>query len=237
MRAETLQPDTIRARLARAVCHPRYTLVFIAAVLLALSGCTMTNMFPVVVQEEASGLVGEIHGPMTVGQTFLASRNNLARIDLPIATYGRRNNHAIIFHLSAISDQPDDLVTMTLQPDEINPNGYTRIHFPPIPYSAGKSFYFYLDSPDSIPGDAMSVYYNAADVYKDGQGCINGQPIVGDLAFRAYTREVFTLTDVWHDFISRASGDVPFFVFYGTLLAAVLAGLIAITLQGKTGHK
>ena len=112
---------------------------------------------------------------------------------------------------------------------QISNSGPTVITFPPLGGTAGRTLYFSVESPGSVPGDAVTVYRHEEDVYSGGQMFVDGQPAGGDMAFIAYTQETFTLADIWNDFYSRASQDRAFFAFYCALLALLLVAL-AVTL-------
>jgi hypothetical protein len=114
-----------------------------------------------------------------------------------------------------------------LAADQISNSGPTVITFPPLPGTAGKTLYFSIASPGSVPGDAITVYMEEGDVYPGGQMYIGGEGSQGDIAFIAYTQESFTLGDVWDDFYSRASQDRPFFIFYCLLMTILLIAIIA----------
>jgi len=196
---------------------------------LLITGCSYTGYHMDVVQEEATGVVGELVAGRSAGQTFTAVLDGLVRLDVPITGYARRNTHPVVFHLRSAPGAAGDLVTVTLPADSINPVGYTRVEFEPIPDSAGQSFYFELTAPEAVPGDAFTTYYKVSDVYPHGTRYMDGAPAQGDLAFRAYSQHTFTPSTVWHDFAGRAAQDKAFFVAYGLLIALVMAGLIWTT--------
>jgi hypothetical protein len=152
-------------------------------------------------------------------------RDNLYRIDLSTATYARTNSAPVIFHLRSSPEASTDFISITLPGAEIQNESPTSIVFPPLPDSGGKSYYFYIESPEGMPGDAITVYANVYDQYPDGGAYLNGQAVAGDLAFTAYSREIFTFSGVWHAFLSRVAQDVPFFLSYGILILGVCAGL------------
>ena len=205
---------------------------------LTIAGCTVSGID--VEQEEASGLAGELLDGHSYGQTFALQYDGLYRIDLYTATYARENTHPVIFRVKAAPDAGQDLVRLELPAAEISNSGPTVITFPPLADTANKTLYFSVESPGSVPGDAITVYRQEEDVYADGQMYRDGQPAEGDLAFIAHTQETFTLADIWNDFYSRASQDRLFFTFYCLLLALLLVALgIALAWrprrQAKTG--
>ena len=192
-----------------------------------LTGCTLTTVE--VLQEQASGLAGELTDGTSFGQTFLVRHNNLYRLDLYTATYARQNTHPVIFHLKEGPDDRQDLIRIELAASQISNSGPTVITFPPLRDAAYKTFYFYIESPGSSPGDAITVYREEKDVYPDGTMYVNGQPTGGDMAFIAYTQETFGLKEIWADFYSRASQDSPFFTFYGIIISIVITALIILS--------
>ena len=110
---------------------------------------------------------------------------------------------------------------------QISNSGPTVITFPRLDGTAGRMLFFSIESPGSVPGDAITVYREEGDVYSGGQMYVDGEATEGDMAFIAYTQESFTLGDIWYDFYSRASQDRPFFIFYCLLLAILLITLVA----------
>jgi hypothetical protein len=175
-------------------------------------------------------MVGELLDSQAIGQTFTPNYNGLYRIDLYTATYARRNTHPVIFRIKTTPDTGQDLVRGELAPDEISNTGPTVITFPPLPDTAEQPLYFSIESPGSVPGDAITLYYHEKNVYPDGTMHLNGQAVSGDLAFIAYSEETFAFSEIWGDFISRAGQDRSFFAFYVILLLVLLAAFVASVL-------
>jgi hypothetical protein len=190
-----------------------------------LTGCTVGGID--VEQESASGLAGELLDGLSFGQTFTLQYDGLYRIDLYTATYARENTHPVIFRVSTGPDAAEDLVRLELPAAQISNSGPTVIIFPPLTHTVGHTLYFSIESPGSVPGDAITVYRHEEDVYSGGQMYIDDQTAEGgDIAFIAYTQETFSPADVWNDFTSRASQDKPFFTFYCSLLTMLLVALV-----------
>ncbi|MEA3346429.1 MAG: hypothetical protein U9Q78_09365 [Chloroflexota bacterium] len=149
--------------------------------------------------------VGEIRGSRTVGQTFVASHDELSRVDVQLATYARRNTQPVIFHLRSAPSASTDIATIAFEAEEVRDNAYRPFRFSPITDSEGRSFYFFLESPTSEPGDAITMWHSPDDVYEEGELYINGRRQGGDLAFRTYynyTLEAMT-RDVWNGVASN----------------------------------
>lgn len=158
-----------------------FALMLFSAIL--LSGCTE---IPDAVQSRYSQPVGEIYGSQTVGQTFVSHENGLSRIDVLLATYARKNTHLVTFRLKESPDAARDIATITINAAKIKDNVFHQFKFAPIIDSKGKSYFFVLESPQSVPGDAITIWHSPDDVYDEGTLHINGQATGGDLAFRTY---------------------------------------------------
>jgi len=144
----------------------------------------------IVSQGAATQPIGEILGNKTIGQTFLAPYSNLSDVEIQLATYIRVNTHEVIFHLRSVPSSSTDLYTIKLPADKIADNSFHRFSFDPITDSKGRLFYFFIESPNSTSGNAITIWYNKEDAYKDGQAYENGLPLAGDLAFRAHFKGV-----------------------------------------------
>lgn len=202
---------------------PLLTAVLIFAAIL----CTYTlstDSAPMVVQDQHTQPIGEIYGDTVVGQSFVATENKFSRVDIKLATYARENTGDIIFRIrEATSAQ--DIANVTVRAENIMDNAYHSFTFDPVLASKGKSYVFYIYSPESTPGNAITIWYNTDDIYGDGTAQINDKPIEGDLSFRTY----YTCT--LFGFISSAfkkfARDGPFALSY-TLLIGVISLLMII---------
>lgn len=137
-------------------------------------------------QEESNTPVGEITGKKEIGQTFYSSYNKLNRIDVMLATYNRENSQEVIFHLKKSPSDKEDIYSETFHASSVVDNTYRTFEFPPIPDSAGKTFYFSFESPLSKEGDAITIWTSKQDKYKKGKMYINGKSSKGDLRFITY---------------------------------------------------
>jgi hypothetical protein len=128
----------------------------------------------------------EIKGDLAIGQTFLAPVDGLQRIDVVLRTYGRRNTHEVTFYLKQSLDSPEVIYQETFDASEIRNNSWRTFEFPPIPDSAGRTFFFYFASPDSVKGDAITVGGALGDLYNGGNAYLGPVPADADMAFRTY---------------------------------------------------
>lgn len=176
---------------------------------------------------------GPIHGSITMGQTFWSPYPGLYRLDVAMATYARMNTHDVIFHLRESPTVTVDLATIVVNAREIEDNTWHRFEFTPIADAAGRTFYFFLESPTSTPYDAVTVYGLTSDEYKEGQAYLNGQPAGGDLMFLAYYQA--TPLDLVGMIPARLARGKPGWLgepwFYVALFAAHLV-LTTILLMG-----
>ena len=202
----------------------RIALTLVALFALAsLSGCALDSV--AARQGEMTGLWEELTGPMTFGQSFVSTSGNLYRIDLSTATYARTNSAPVIFHLRSSPTAGSDIYSTAVPGPEIQNDRPTSFLFPPLPDSRGRSYYFFIESPGSEAGNAITVYANENEQYAGGTAYRTGEAVPGDLAFTAYSRETFSFARVWGDFLAQAGSDLPFCLCYGLLILGACTGL------------
>jgi len=153
--------------------------------LLSLSLVSACAEAPGASQHLYTTTAGEIWGPHTVGQTFIADRDGLNRIDVRLATYARHNTHPVTFHFLE-DGSSTEIHTVTFGADTVVDNAYRTFTFPPLFPSAGRRYRFFFDSPSSVTGDAITAWSVPHDAYRAGQSLLDGQPQPGDLDFRTY---------------------------------------------------
>lgn len=128
----------------------------------------------------------EIKGDTTLGQTFVAPYDNLYRLDVIFLTYGRKNTADVTLHLREARDGVQDLVSVTFNAADVRDKAWHTFTFPPIPDSAGKTYLFYFHSPDSTPGNAITLGGSEGDFYPYGNAFLGPAPINADVAFRTH---------------------------------------------------
>ena len=129
---------------------------------------------------------GKIHGSKRAGQSFLSQQKNLYRIDLLMATYQPENSGQLLLHLRDDPNSSEDLATASVDVSDAMDENWLAFTFPPILNSQDRQFYFYLEAPETLPGNAVSVWMSTSDVYADGTAYADHRPIQGDLAFRTF---------------------------------------------------
>lgn len=130
--------------------------------------------------------IGEIRGSQSVGQTFKAPYNGLYRIEVFLADYGRRNTGQVVFRLKPVRELPIVLVEKTFAAEEIRGDVIYAITFEPLSDSAGRVYYFELESPEAVSGNAITAYIRPHDPYPEGNAFWRGQAHPGDLVFIAH---------------------------------------------------
>lgn len=134
-----------------------------------------------------------ICGSGTLGQTFSARRNGLARIDIMLGTHGRTNDRDVVFSLFELNPDEKLLFSSTFNAAEVKNNLYHPFRLKPLKRSRDKEYYFTLHSPESTPENSICIWTNTKNIYSEGLYLFNGIPAEGDLIFRVYSRRpVFT---------------------------------------------
>jgi hypothetical protein len=124
----------------------------------------------------------------TVGQTFVAQRDNISRIEVMLGTYERENDKNIIFSLWALTPERKLLTEKTFSASTVRNNLFNTIDFHPVPVSINKKLYFELQSPQSTPENSICVWMNEKDIYENGTFTYNYKKAKGDLIFRVYAK-------------------------------------------------
>lgn len=139
--------------------------------------------------------VGELIGEMEVGQVVPVEQPAFSAVEIGFATFdSRRNTHDVILHVRESVEAAEDLRTVRVNASELVDGEYYRFMFEPIREAAGRAFFLSLTSPESVPGDAVTVWFTPADVLP-GQLMLRRAPLKpgqtnrealrpGDLAYR-----------------------------------------------------
>lgn len=145
---------------------------------------------------------GELTSTEIVGQTFTSHQANLSGIAVKVATYsGRDNTEAVVFHLRDSFTATSDLARVTASPRDFGDNQFYLFKFKPQPDSAGRSYFFFLESPTGRKGNAIAVDLSTGNPYYEGTAFLvragdnapiwpgfierSGKPTV-DVVFRQY---------------------------------------------------
>lgn len=129
------------------------------------------------------GPVGELVKGTKVIQTFVSQCSGLNRVALYFGTYGRVNTHPVIFRVTDTATK-DTFYEQVIPGSEIEDNQWLELAFEPRLDSMGKQYRISVHSPESRPGDAVTIWRSQGDAYPDGEALINRQSVGADLVFR-----------------------------------------------------
>ena len=157
-----------------------------------------------------------------IGQTFVAERDDLCRIDLKLGTHGRENDKTVFFRLWQITPRKMLVANVELDASAVKNNLYNPVRFSPVRDSEGREFYFILYSPKSTPDNSICAWMNEKNIYAGGNLMLNDRPQLGDLVFRAYSkRPVYTeLGRIVRNY-SGVFGEKIFLIFAIVLFVSV----------------
>ncbi|MGQ9502210.1 MAG: hypothetical protein ACUVSF_10750 [Anaerolineae bacterium] len=167
-----------------------------------------------------------------LGQTFVAPRAGLHRIDVLLYGYYRHNTQPVTFHLRKVG-AGEDTVTITFSAGEVWGWHWKHFEFPPLSDSAGQSYYFFFESPTSTPQDSITLGGVEGDLYPYGTAVINGQPAFADASFVTHYTNVSTVEKLsaLADKLTRAKpslwGDVRFYVLLGVIYLLLVGRLMS----------
>jgi hypothetical protein len=133
-----------------------------------------------------------IAGTSILGQTFQMDCDGLNRIDVILGTFNHRHNQPITFYLATDASAQKILFSETFEGNSVRDYQKRSFSFQPIVDSAGRTFFFFIESPTSTPDNAITARgYSSApiDYYPAGQA-FAGPPgqleqLQADFAFRA----------------------------------------------------
>lgn len=140
--------------------------------------------YRVSLEGETYQLVGDLLDGRVYGQAFQAAESNLCCIDVLLATFGRVNTPDLVFRLKASPTSSEDLVTQRVSASILYDSRFHGFSFDPLSDSAGKSYYFSLESPDAIRGDAVGLWTLVGAGAAGGAMYQNGRPVPGELAYK-----------------------------------------------------
>jgi len=156
----------------------------VTVIILIFFSISLPRKLVILNQSENNIPVGEIYGDRKIGQTFVAEYDNLSAIEILLATYNRWNSGEFFFHLRSEVKSKEDIISYDISMLTVQNNEFFRFSFPKIKNSKKKRYFFYLDSPRSKPGNAITIWSNTEDLYKEGEKIVNGVASSGDLVFK-----------------------------------------------------
>jgi GT2 family glycosyltransferase len=132
-------------------------------------------------RQQARYLLPELVAGQSHGQRFLATHNGLSGIVVVPSTLGRSNTSRLVLHIRTNPGASGDLHSVNLPTHSLQEGQALAFRFPPIPNSAHRWFYFIADSPDGVPGDAVTLYATNSPEGIEAQRYEDGIPTHGAL--------------------------------------------------------
>jgi hypothetical protein len=132
------------------------------------------------------GLPVEVAGDARVGQQFVAPYPGLYRISLALDRAASASAQPVSFHLKSDVAAGEDLWTATFSTGDVQGNTPYVFEFEPLRDPSDRSYYFYLSSPDSTPGEAIAARYNPDAMLEGATAVLDGEPVTGNLQFHTF---------------------------------------------------
>ncbi len=175
----------------------------------------------------------QIAGDRIIGQSLVASRHQLNRIDLLFQTYSRKNTHDVTLRLLAAPENGDNplqgsvVYEVTFNAATVSDQRWRTFTFPPLPDSAGKTYFVALQSPESTDGNAITVGGIERDVYTAGSAFLGPIPVLADVTFRicyplSINEKLSILGQQWVEHKPSLWGDIRFYILLLVLYALIL---------------
>jgi hypothetical protein len=142
--------------------------------------------FPDTVRRSQDGVTQPIFGATTVGSFFRARQDGLHRIDVYPSLSGHPLTHWLALHLKTSPSTPDHLAYVRVNPDSVVAGKPLTFYFKPIPDSAGRLYYFYLDAPEATAEDSVRLTVSHQPTPADEPTLVDDKPVSGSLAFATY---------------------------------------------------
>ncbi len=128
----------------------------------------------------------QIFGQRVIGQSFIAPRHGLNRLDLFFETYQRHNDRDVTLKLWEVSPLDRTLqFSQTFNAASIEDQTWRKFTFPPMANSAGKTYLITLQSPQSRDGNAITIGGIEQNVYPNGTAFAGETIVLADAAFRS----------------------------------------------------
>lgn len=171
----------------------------------------------------------EIWGPTIVGQTFSPDCDGLYQIEVTLSRLSFRHDQPYYFHLVKDLNLSDEIYSTRFEVTDVSKWTRKKFTFPAQVNSRQQTYFFYLQSPTSHPGNSITVRLNAdlPTIYRRYQpGSIyagsmdNLQAFPGDLAFTAYCRE--NLVQLLARTMQHLATSGPAILAYTTIYYSIL---------------
>jgi hypothetical protein len=128
----------------------------------------------------------EVAGGTEIGQVFTAPMPGLYSIELVLDRNTATTPTDVIFHVKADPAATTDIWTAAFSSESVESDEPRRFEFEPMVDSEGQSYYFFVESPASVPGDAIAVRYGAEAELQGATAYHEGLPMPGNLQFKTF---------------------------------------------------
>lgn len=163
-----------------------------------------------------------------IGQHFAAQMSGLYAIELVLDESTSSTPQDVVFHLRTGPNASKDIWSLAFSTASVSTGEPQRFEFEPIASSGGSSYYFFVESPASQPGDAIAVRYSADAELPGTTAYQDDEPLPGSLQFMTFygprTREkVEVLLARIADGRPYWFGEPGFYVVLALLFALLLS--------------
>ncbi|MDH5200970.1 MAG: class I SAM-dependent methyltransferase [Candidatus Bathyarchaeota archaeon] len=154
-------------------------------------------------QRVADRRLPELERRRTIAQSLVCPVNNMSRIDVKMSNFQRVNPCHVQFGLCQEGEPQQEIAAYRLSALHVMDEAWTSIPVPVQAESAGRRYLLTLESPDGVPGQAVTAMASNRTAYEEGQLSIDGEPVEGSLCFQVYCRSP-------HEAVSGAArGESP----------------------------
>lgn len=95
-------------------------------------------------------------------QVFRAQAPGLCGIDVLIGTYGRLNSCDVVLHVHDVQDETIERAVVAVNALTLRDVAFCRFEFPPLADSDNCEYAFWLESPDAVLGDCLTLFTEVA---------------------------------------------------------------------------
>jgi hypothetical protein len=95
----------------------------------------------------------------------------------------RQNDRDIILELHEL-DGDEPIRSSVINADDMYDNSHVEFEFSRVENALDSCFRFTITSPESEPGNAITVRFDPEAPYAEGQAILNGDPVDGDIVFQ-----------------------------------------------------
>lgn len=95
----------------------------------------------------------------------------------------RENDRDVVLELYD-PDSGEQLRESIINAADMHDNSHVRFDFPPVEDSLDQCYRFAVTSPESEPGNAITLRFDPDDPYPDGRAILNGDETDGDIVFQ-----------------------------------------------------